>query len=107
METLTTIERYGLPIAVLAFLAITWSKQIWPFITTQISTYQIERTHERDAFLASLTALENAATAAHLAAAANTVTLALQMESLAVAVHQTAVLIQQHYDALKSQDEPK
>ena len=97
---ITSIERYGLPIAALAFLAWIWMRQIWPFLTTQITLWQSDRAKERDAFIASLKALEMMATEAHLAHSVDSKATMLQVEALALAVRQVTVLVERNYQQI-------
>jgi len=97
---LTTIERYGLPIAVLAFLAFVWMRQLWPFLVTQITLWQNDRAKERDAFIASLKALEMMASEAHIAHSVDSKATMLQVEALALAVRQVAVLVERNYQQI-------
>ena len=100
MDIPTVIERYGIPFAILVGIAVIWKRDLWPFITTQIVTWQTDRKTERDAFISNLAALQQTASAAHLARAEQDRVIAEQIEVMAKAVQQVAVLVQHNYNAL-------
>jgi len=97
---LTTIERYGLPIAVLAFLAFVWMRQLWPFLVTQITLWQNDRAKERDAFIIALKSIEVMGNEAHRAYSTDNQAMLLQIEALALAVRQVAVLVERNYQEI-------
>jgi hypothetical protein len=111
MDIGTAIEKFGFPLAAFIGIALSWDRKIWPFIVAQITGWQADRkaerdavaadrTHERDAFIANLAALQQTASAAHLARAEHDRIIAEQIEAMAKAVQQVAVLVQHNYDAL-------
>ena len=111
MDIGTAFEKFGIPTAILIVTTIGLDKKVWPFIVAQISAWQSDRkaerettaagrVHERDAFLSNLSALQQTANAAHLARAERDCIITEQIEAMARAVQQVAVLVQQNYDAL-------
>lgn len=111
MDIGTAIDRYGIPIAIIIGIGVSWDRKIWPFIVAQITTWQADRKaerecmtdnriKERDAFLASLTALQQTADAAHQSRIDQDRIFAQQIEAMAKAVQQVAVLVQYNYNAL-------
>jgi len=100
MDALTVIEKYGIPTTILILVMIALDKRVWPFIVAQVTAWQADRTRERDAFLSALADLEAAAAAGHAAAADRDHVNAEQIEAMAKAVQQVAVLVQHNYNAL-------
>lgn len=100
MDALTVIDRYGIPFALLLALALVWRKDLWPFLTTQITVWQTDRANERNAFLAALANIQAAAAAGHAAASDRDHVIAEQIESMAQSVKEIALLTQQNFSAL-------
>ena len=97
---ISIIERYGLPIAVLAFIAFIWMRQLWPFLVTQITLWQSDRAKERDAFIVALKSIEAMGNEAHLSHGIDNKATLLQIEALALAVRQMAVLVERNYQEI-------
>jgi hypothetical protein len=111
MDTITVIERIGIPGAALFAVIVMLDKKVWPFIVAQITAWQTDRkaeresmaadrVKERDAFLASIAGFQQTANAAHQARINQDIAFAQQVEALAKAVQQVAVLVQHNYNAL-------
>lgn len=111
MDTITAIERIGIPGAALLAVALLVDKKVWPFVVAQITAWQADRkaeretmaadrVHERDAFLSALANLQAAAAAGHAAAADRDHVIAEQIESMAESVKEIALLTKHNYSAL-------
>jgi hypothetical protein len=111
MDVGTAIEKFGVTTTLIIIIVIALDKRVWPFIVAQIEAWQADRKaerecitadriRERDAFIANLTALQATANAAHMARAERDRAIAEQIEAMATAVRQVAVLVQHNYDAL-------
>lgn len=100
MNLFDAFDKYGLPIVILIMLAIFIKRDVWPFLTLQVQQWQIDRTKERDVFIASLHALQQTAESGHASRAERDRMVNEQLEALAKAVQQVAVLVQHNYNAL-------
>lgn len=104
MDVITVIEKFGIPVALLIGIAVVWRKDIWPFIITQLTRWQDERTAERVAFVAALAALNQTANDGHALRTERDLIVSQQIEALAKAVQQVAVLVQETYNYMRDDD---
>lgn len=100
MNALDAIDKYGLPITIVVLLAVFWKRDIWPFLTTQINTWQAERTAERKQYIDSINALTTVATESHATHAALMREQAMQLQSLTKSVSEIALMVEANYNVL-------
>lgn len=101
MDAFTIFDKYGLPLLIIALASVFIKRDLWPFLTVQITQWQLDRSKEREAFLRSLADLTAAANTGHSARMERDHALTQQLEALATAVNQMAVLVQHNYNMLQ------
>lgn len=100
MDLFAAFDKYGLPIVILIIVSVFVKRDLWPFLTVQITQWQLDRSKERDAFLSALADLTAAANTGHNARLERDHALNDQLNSLATAINQMAVLVQHNYNML-------
>lgn len=95
MDTLTAIEKYGLPLVIIALVSLFTKRDIWPFITKQIDQWQADRKVERQQFIDSLKDLTRIAETGHAARAERDRMLNDQMQHMTSAIAELAIILRE------------
>jgi hypothetical protein len=95
MDLVTFLDRYGLAVTLLGVIGLALKRGVWPFIVEQVNLFQHERAQERDAFIASLTALQQTAESGHAARAERDRQMADQLHSMASAIAELAIVLRE------------
>ncbi len=82
MDILQFVDRYGLPLVVVALVATFIKRDLWPFVTAQLTRWQDERKAEREAFTATLADLTQIAESGHAARAERDRLLYAQLDAM-------------------------
>ena len=88
MDALQIIKEFGLPIAIIIFVAWFTTKEIWPWTKTQIERLQNARDLERKEFLDALKQITEFASERHAEHTAAMVDFTAQLINLTLAIEE-------------------
>lgn len=101
MDILTAVDRYGLPLIVVALVATFTKRDLWPFLVAQTARWQDERRAEREAFTNALRNLTQVAEAGHAARAERDRALYDQLHAMTQAIAEVAIITRELQHAIQ------